>query len=325
VGDLHIENYGTWRDQDGRLAWGVNDFDEACQVPYTNDLVRLASSAYLALADKTSSLSLDFDDACQAIQMGYLKGVEKPKPFILAENHRWLRDVVLKKLVEHDPLVTKSLGDDAFDRFCAKYTALDDVQSVPEDAVAALNSCCPPPVGKFKIKHRVAGLGSLGRQRFTGVISDWQGGILVREAKALVPSAWLWANQGQDASYKEALTEKRLYYSEILARSIRAADPWLKVVDGWVVRRLGPDAFKIEMQDLGLKRGAEEELTKRLFEAMGREVGNIHSASGPSPGDILGHMKGLSVKWLAEASMTMAERTQDDFRQWKKYSMRVTS
>ena len=324
VGDLHIENFGTWRDQDGRLAWGVNDFDEACQVPYTNDLVRLASSAYIALADKTSSLSLDFDDACQAIQVGYLKGVEKPKPFILAENHRWLRDVVLKKLVEHDPLVTKSLGDDVFDRFCAKYTALDDVQSVPDDALSALNSCCPPPVGKFKIKHRVAGLGSLGRQRFTGVIIDWQGGIIVREAKALVPSAWLWANQDQDASYKEALTEKRLYYSEILAGSARAANPWLKIVDGWVVRRLGPDAFKIEIQDLGLKRGAEEELTKRLFEAMGTEVGNIHSQRSPSPGDILRHVKSLSVKWLAAASMAMAELTQDDFRQWKKYRMSVT-
>src|SRR5450432_1640163 len=29
VGDLHVENFGTWRDADGRLVWGVNDFDEA--------------------------------------------------------------------------------------------------------------------------------------------------------------------------------------------------------------------------------------------------------------------------------------------------------
>ena len=26
VGDLHIENFGTWRDAEGRLIWGVNDF-----------------------------------------------------------------------------------------------------------------------------------------------------------------------------------------------------------------------------------------------------------------------------------------------------------
>ena len=28
VGDLHVENFGTWRDTEGRLVWGVNDFDE---------------------------------------------------------------------------------------------------------------------------------------------------------------------------------------------------------------------------------------------------------------------------------------------------------
>ena len=49
VGDLHIENFGTWRDEEGRLIWGVNDFDEAYPLPWTNDLVRLATSASLAI------------------------------------------------------------------------------------------------------------------------------------------------------------------------------------------------------------------------------------------------------------------------------------
>src|SRR5713226_6243198 len=48
VGDLHIENFGTWRDADGRLAWGINDFDEVSHMPYAIDLVRLAASALLA-------------------------------------------------------------------------------------------------------------------------------------------------------------------------------------------------------------------------------------------------------------------------------------
>src|ERR1700719_2366020 len=49
VGDLHVENFGTWRDVEGRLVWGVNDFDEAAVLPYTIDLVRLAASAHLAI------------------------------------------------------------------------------------------------------------------------------------------------------------------------------------------------------------------------------------------------------------------------------------
>src|SRR6202035_701647 len=49
VGDLHVENFGTWRDTDGRLIWGVNDFDECRPLPFSHDLARLAVSAFLAM------------------------------------------------------------------------------------------------------------------------------------------------------------------------------------------------------------------------------------------------------------------------------------
>ena len=48
VGDAHVNSYGTWRDAEGRLCWGIDDFDEAWPLPYTNDLVRLATSVKLA-------------------------------------------------------------------------------------------------------------------------------------------------------------------------------------------------------------------------------------------------------------------------------------
>jgi aminoglycoside phosphotransferase (APT) family kinase protein len=48
VGDTHVENFGTWRDNEGRLVWGVNDFDEAAVIPYPFDLVRLVTSIRLA-------------------------------------------------------------------------------------------------------------------------------------------------------------------------------------------------------------------------------------------------------------------------------------
>ena len=52
VGDLHVENFGTWRDAESRLVWGINDFDEACCLPYTQDLVRLAASARFAIQER---------------------------------------------------------------------------------------------------------------------------------------------------------------------------------------------------------------------------------------------------------------------------------
>jgi transposase len=33
VGDLHVGSFGTWRDTEGRLSWGVDDFDES--YPYS--------------------------------------------------------------------------------------------------------------------------------------------------------------------------------------------------------------------------------------------------------------------------------------------------
>ena len=40
VGDLHVDSFGTWRDAEGRMCWGVDDFDESWPLPYTNDLTR---------------------------------------------------------------------------------------------------------------------------------------------------------------------------------------------------------------------------------------------------------------------------------------------
>src|SRR6201987_5573803 len=75
VGDLHVENFGTWRDAEGRLIWGVNDFDEAFALPYTNDLVRLATSAHLAIS--ANHLVLRPADACEAMLKGYAKGLKE--------------------------------------------------------------------------------------------------------------------------------------------------------------------------------------------------------------------------------------------------------
>src|SRR5262249_11199166 len=89
VGDLHVENYGTWRDAEGRLVWGINDFDEACTLPYTNDLVRLATSAWLAI--EADALALRQRAACTMILEGYGAGLERGgRPVVLSERNRWL-------------------------------------------------------------------------------------------------------------------------------------------------------------------------------------------------------------------------------------------
>ena len=69
VGDLHIDSFGTWRDIEGRLAWGVDDFDESYPLSYTNDLVRLAASVKIAIDSET--LTIAFKEACDLSLNGY--------------------------------------------------------------------------------------------------------------------------------------------------------------------------------------------------------------------------------------------------------------
>src|SRR5215472_15980987 len=73
VGDLHVDSFGTWRDHEGRLVWGIDDFDEAWPLPYTNDLVRLAASVKLAI--DANLLHLNLRDACGYLTEGYRKGL----------------------------------------------------------------------------------------------------------------------------------------------------------------------------------------------------------------------------------------------------------
>ena len=94
VGDLHVENFGTWRDVEGRLVWGINDFDEVYELPYTIDLVRLAASAHIAIRE--SRLKILAKDACDAILHRLQERAFKwaALPFVLAEEHEWLRHMV---------------------------------------------------------------------------------------------------------------------------------------------------------------------------------------------------------------------------------------
>src|SRR5437867_6175191 len=91
LGDLHIENFGTWRDTEGRLVWGVNDVDEVCRLAYMQDLVRLATSTLFAIREHY--LAVSDRAACDAILQGYARGLaEGGRAVVLAEHHRSLRE-----------------------------------------------------------------------------------------------------------------------------------------------------------------------------------------------------------------------------------------
>jgi hypothetical protein len=291
VGDLHVENYGTWRDAEGRLVWGINDFDEVFPLPYTIDLVRLATSAWLAI--EVGHLPLLPANACAAILEGYTAGLENGgEPFVLAENHPMLRAVVTGR--ERDPTL-----------FWEKFAALPTIKPVPAKVMSMLKQAMPERGLVFRVAHRRAGLGSLGRERFTA-IADWRGGKIAREAKALLPSACAWAG---------GLANNRIYYSRMLSSVVRTPDPFLVVNHGWVLRRLAPYCSRIELSQL--PRGHDR---KKMLQAMGRELANIHFGTRQAVAAVRRDLARRKSNWLRRAAGVMTEATLKDWKEWKKWT-----
>jgi len=290
VGDLHVENFGTWRDSEGRLIWGVNDFDETWPLAYTNDLVRLAAGAQLAIAE--NHLAIAMQDAAHAILEGYTECMARGGcPFVLAEYHSALREMAVHRLKE-------------VRTFWEKLESLPTVHGkIPAGAAKGISRMLPQADLSRRHVHRVAGKGSLGRQRFVA-LAEWQGAKIAREAKAMAPSACWWACGAKGSS--------RLRYQQILDTAVRCCDPYVKLKGAWIVRRLAPDCSRIELAALPRER---DEL--RLLHAMGAETANVHLA-GRDARVILRDLKRRGNKWLASAAGEMVRAVTRDWEEWRK-------
>ena len=306
VGDLHVENFGTWRDVEGRLIWGMNDFDEVSRMPYTIDLVRLAASAHLAI--DTEQLSIAHRDACAAILNGYKDCLEAGGlPWVLGGKHAWLYEMVKPSL--RDPVL-----------FWQKLESLPSYSGrVPGNARRGLERLMPGEAYAYtpkarcaewkkswRIVHRVAGLGSLGRERFVA-LAEYTGGLLCREAKALAPSAWEWAR----GVLKQDRVSQKIRYQSALDAAVRAADPFVRLQGKWIVRRLAPDCSRIELASF-----PREKDETRLLRAMGWETANLHLGARRTA-DILADLGKRRGNWLHQASAKMVAATMNDWKEWR--------
>ena len=289
VGDLHVGSFGTWRDMEGRLCWGVDDFDESHPFAYTNDLVRLAASVKMQI--EVEGLSIKMRHACDAILEGYRESIKDTGcPFVLAEQQSNLEKLGVAEL--------KTPVD-----FWEKLNQHRTIQNgIPQEARHAVEEMLPERDLQYRIVQREAGLGSLGQQRFVA-IANWRGAFIAREAKAMVPSAFVWLN-GRTSN-------RQSYYQKAIELAVRCHDPYQKIVGKWLIRRLSPDSNPIHISNLPAKRDEET-----LLHAMGSEAANVHLGSKPSVKSLLKDLKDRKANWLRSGAKQMAKLME---REWKDY------
>jgi hypothetical protein len=300
AGDVHLENFGTWRDAEGRLVWGVNDFDEAAEMPFTADLVRLATSLLLHHADATEVAHLPAEQGIAAILAGYRSGMgEGGGPFILeTAANETLRRVALA-------------GDEPAEEWeKIRGTRGKARPGTPGDAGLRDLLLTSLPQGSRPdpaLLTEPKGLGALGRPRWR-LVASWNGGLVAREAKATAPSAW--AMPARPAS---AVTDHR----RLAAEARRAPDPAFLITERWVVRRLSPEVRKIELPDMA-KEADPASAEQVLLEAMGAELANLHRGTARDPGVVQAWLTARPEDWLGTAARAARDRVAEDFAAFRR-------
>jgi hypothetical protein len=271
-------------------------------MPFTIDLVRLATSIILAAELLESPMPID--EITQSLMGGYEEGLQAAGAPIFVEERDYLTAIVKAAKVSQEEFWARKLK--------ASENPVISPKGLPrglEDVFRVAFSRGAKPA--YRRQRRPSGLGSLGRRRYTAVVTHDGDQHEAREAKALVPSAVYWLEMRPTAP---------LLSATLLQRAVRSPDPRLQVHDRWMVRDLAPDTIKLELA--AFCRTSGPPLSSALIRGMGFESANIHLGS-KSPSDLQTALKRLSRElgrdWLGTAVERMERATREDQLVWKKH------
>ena len=178
-GDLHLENFGSYKGDNRLVYFDISDFDEACVAPLTHDVVRflssvLVASAYLKIGNKRAqSLIVEFADTYAAtIATAKPRWLERAtatgpvRALLRSVKNRHRRDLIARRteirngktklIIDNE----KTLKISKKDRKAAKVIL----------AAYASTQAHPPHFAPLDIAVRIAGVGSLGLERYVALV-----------------------------------------------------------------------------------------------------------------------------------------------------------
>ena len=283
VGDLHIENFGTWRDRDGVRRWGVNDLDELGRGPYPLDLLRLATSAVLA-----PHVPLSAAHVCRLLLEHWRAADPGPAVQVVEAPH-------LRSLVPERP--------DAQRYFAAlRNGPAADPAGLPAAVRAAVHGSVAPGWQPSWHRRR-AGTGTLGHPRLVAVGRDARDEWQAREVKLLGPATATWPPASVVPTADGSL------YPAVTA-ALRGPHPGGRV-HGWQLRRLAPDVVRIELSGLAAHDA------ERVLRSMAQAVVDVHGVDVDALAAARADAAGRGDDWLPDAVAEMAADTEACHRAWR--------
>jgi uncharacterized protein (DUF2252 family) len=177
-GDLHLENFGSYKADDRLVYFDINDFDEAALAPASWDLVRLLSSIDVAVTEMGIKRK-DVQTLCAAFLNAYIAALAKGKAlWVDRDNAQGLVGVLLDGLRQRGRrLFLDERAPRATGKNKPRQLRIDGQKALPaSDAQRAQVSQFMHEFAKSQAKpeffealdiaRRVAGVGSVGLDRF---------------------------------------------------------------------------------------------------------------------------------------------------------------
>lgn len=198
-GDLHLENFGSYRGANGLAYFDLNDFDEAAVAPATWELARLLASIYVA----APSLALDESGATELAMMlasSYATALTDGKA-------QWIERATatgsVRKLLRRVKRrsTTTLLESRTVCKGSRRLLRLDDSRSLPlngferERVFTAFEQHFKTHAGGrltlLDIARRIAGVASLGLSRYVMLVREKDGprSYILLDAKEARPSS----------------------------------------------------------------------------------------------------------------------------------------
>ncbi len=174
-GDLHLENFGSFKGENGLVYFDMNDFDEALLAPCIWDLIRVVASIRLARAGMGIKKS-EIDALCASFVAAYAAALQTGKAFwieretaggiigsLLAGLKGKGKSAQLAGRTEQDGKELRLRLDGIHALKCDKKSA-SHVQELFDHFQSK-----QPKSGRLTVEHiarRIAGTGSLGLERY---------------------------------------------------------------------------------------------------------------------------------------------------------------
>lgn len=289
VGDIHAENFGTFKAEDGRYHYDINDFDETTTGRFDFDVCRLATSYFLAARERKDSLARAVTITLTGIESyaaALRRWLGKTRPADLDVTDRkpsgsppidaLLKASVAAKRPAFIDKVTEMQGKRRLLRRSAKYYTLSDAERdqalrLVADFRQRLDATDKDGFWAVEdVAGRVSGIGSMGRLRYVALLAgkgSAQARNVLLEIKESLPSAYD-ISRGREAD--EAGRAERVVWVQ---RQSQAASPRLLgyALDNgssFQVRQLGASSKRLEAKDV--RPGQFDAVTRIQAELLAR-------------------------------------------------------